>query len=321
MNKILGSLVATGFALSVAFLSQQAAAQAYPSKPITMIGPYAPGSGGDLTMRSYLAALQEEFKQPVIFENRPGAGGAIGVVALSKAAPDGYTLGFFGGDSYSNVFGPEFPDLLTVVSPVIQLQRGAFFLITSSDIPATSAKEFIDFVRASPGKHNYAAIIPTQYLPMELIKSRFNLNLVEIRYKGIADINSAFLRNEVTAYISNPTGLESAIAQKKVRFLAYLDKERNPYYPNIPTAAEAGLPGLFAQFTLAVWVPIGTPQKIILRVNAAFNNAIKRPEVQKFMQTQGAVPVGGSPQLHYDHIKAAHAFWAETIRVTGVKAQ
>ena len=149
-------------------LSIQARAQNYPAKPITMIIPSVAGSGLDVVARRYVSIFQESIAQPFVMDNRPGAGNSIGTIAAAKAAPDGYTLLFVGGDSMSPMFDKTYPNILEVMTPVIGLAKGSFFLVTSTTAPA-DMREFIRFVKASPGKYNYASVAPTQMLPMEVV--------------------------------------------------------------------------------------------------------------------------------------------------------
>ena len=295
-------------------LSLGARSQNYPAKPVTLILPYAAGSGFDVLVRRYSAALQEEIKQSVIVDNRVGGSAVIGTVAASKAAPDGYTVLFLGGDSMSPIFGKQFPNILEVMTPVILLAKGAFFLITATSAPG-DIQDFIRYVKANPGKYNYASVAPTQMLPMEVVKQRAQIDLVLVPYKSIAQVNQAFIQGDVLAYASIPTGLEPALTGGKARLLVYLDSERNPLFPDVPAAPEVGLGNIMARFSFGVWVPNGTPPQIVSHLNAAFNAVAKRPEIEAMLKTQGARTVGGSPQVHSDSIRASQAFWTEAIRI------
>jgi tripartite-type tricarboxylate transporter receptor subunit TctC len=311
IRRFLPSLVVMALGSLASFVS----AQSYPTKPLTMVVPSAAGSGNDITARRFGSAFQEELKQTIVVENRPGVGAALGVTTVAKAPPDGYTWLFLGGDSASPVFGKQIPYILDELTPVIQLTRGAFFLITSTAIPAANVEEFVRIVKANPGKYNYASAATTQMIAMEVVKQKAGLDLVHVPYKGIAQVNSAFMQGEIIAFLSIATGLESAIAQKKVRFLAYLDGERNPLYPDVPSAPEVGLGGVTSRYSQAVWVPKGTSAALISRLNASFNNVLKRPDIQEFVRAQGSQISGGTPEAHAESIRVAYAFWAEAARI------
>jgi tripartite-type tricarboxylate transporter receptor subunit TctC len=315
MLKLITAAIATLLALPVG-------AQSFPSRPITFIVPFAAGSGTDVTGRVYARGLEEEIKQSVLVENRPGGAATLGVAAVAKSAPDGYTLLFLGGGSVSRTFRKELPaELLTELTPVIQLTRGSMFLMAKTDIPARDAREFIEFVRKNPGKFNYASIASTQMMPMEVLKDKAKLQMQHIAFKGGGQVHQAFASGDVIAMIGNSQGNEALFSEGKLRFLVYLDDKRNPLYPDVPAAPEVGLAGVQAPFTQALWAPAKTPVDVIARLNAAMNSVLKRPEVLKLATAQGASISGGRPQVQSDAIKAEHAYWAEAARISGFQPE
>jgi tripartite-type tricarboxylate transporter receptor subunit TctC len=313
-NKSFKSLAVISALVVWCCFSIEARSQSYPAKPITMIIPSVAGSGLDVVARRYVSIFQESIAQPFVMDNRPGAGNSIGTIAAAKAAPDGYTLLFVGGDSMSPMFDRTYPNILEAMTPVIGLAKGSFFLVTSTSAPG-NMPEFIRFVKASPGKYNYATVAVTQTLPVEVIKDRAQIDLLRVPYKSISQVAQGFIQGDVLAYASIPAGLEPALTAGKARLLVYLDSERNPLFPDVPAASEVGLGDIQSRFTFAVWAPIATPPQIISYLNTAFNKAVTRPEIETLLKRQGALPVGGPPQVHADSIKASQKFYVEAIRI------
>ena len=293
-----------------------AEAQTFPTRPITVVVPFGAGSGTDIACRVFNKGAEDDLKQTIIVEDRPGGAASVGATYVAHAAPDGYTLLCLGGGSVSKTFRKELSiDMLTDLTPVVQITRGSMFLIVRSDLPVKTAQDFVEFIRKNPGKYNYGSIASTQMMPMEVLKDKAGLSMVHVPYKSIGNVQQAFASGDIAAYVSNEVGLEALLSTCKIKFLAALDNERNPLKPDIPSAPEAGLSGVLAPFTQAYWAPAKTPVEIINRLNAAYNASLKTQATQDYLRNQGARPTGGPPKVQYDAIKAEHAYWAQAARI------
>jgi len=290
----------------------------YPSKPITVVVPFAAGSGTDIAARFFSNLLSQEIKQSVIVENRAGGTGTVAADYVAKAAPDGYTLLYLGGGSLSQTFFSRklTTDILKDLAPVVQLARGEMFLIVRSDLPVKNVQEFLALVRKEPNKYNYASIAATQMMPMEVLKDKARVQMTHVPYKGAGQIQQAFEAGDVVAIVGNRNGYENLFDAKKVRYLMAFGNERNPNAPDVPSAAESGLPGVHAPYSFALWAPAGTPADVMGKLNAAFNGILKRPEAVEYIRRSGGVPAGGPPQVQADAIRAERAYWAEAARIS-----
>jgi tripartite-type tricarboxylate transporter receptor subunit TctC len=304
-----------GFAL-LALCTGAAEAQSFPTRPITVIVPFGAGSGTDIACRIFNKGAEDDLKQTMIVDDRPGGAATVGAAYVARSAPDGYTLLCLGGGSVSKTFRKDLPiDMLTDLTPVVQITRGSMFLIVKSDLPVKTAQDFVEFIRKNPGKYNYGSIASTQMMPMEVLKDKAGLSMVHIPYKSVGNVQQGFASGDIVAYVSNEVGLEGLLAANKIRFLAVLDNERNPYKPDIPAAPEVGLAGVLAPFTQAYWAPANTPPEAINRLNAAFNASLKTQATLDYLRNQGARPTGGPPKVQYDSVKAEQAYWAEAARI------
>jgi tripartite-type tricarboxylate transporter receptor subunit TctC len=300
----------------LALCAGTAQAQSFPTRPITVIVPFGAGSGTDIACRIFNKGAEDDLKQTMIVDDRPGGAATVGAAYVARSAPDGYTLLCLGGGSVSKTFRKDLAlDMLTDLTPVVQITRGSMFLIVKSDLPVKTAQDFVEFIRKNPGKYNYGSIASTQMMPMEVLKDKARLSMVHVPYKSVGNVQQAFASGDIVAYVSNEVGLEGLLAANKIKFLAVLDNERNPYKPDVPAAPEVGLAGVLAPFTQAYWAPANTPPEAINRLNAAFNASLKTQATLDYLRNQGARPTGGPPKVQYDSVKAEQAYWAEAARI------
>ncbi|MCX7962227.1 MAG: tripartite tricarboxylate transporter substrate binding protein [Burkholderiales bacterium] len=301
-----------------------AAAQPYPSKPIRFIVSFPPGGSADLVARAIAPRMSERLGQPVVVENRPGAGGNIGVEAVAKATPDGHTIGLAAAGAlavnaslYPTMpFNPE-KDL----APITQLAMIPFFIIAHPSQPATLA-EVIAAARARPGAlaYGHGGNGSAMHLSGELLKMMARVNLVAVPYKGSGPVAADVLGGQVPLGVVDVPSALANVRAGKLRALAVTTARRIQAAPEVPTAAEAGLPGYEAIGWFGAVAPAGTPEPIIARLNAEMRAALEAPDIRERMIAAGAEPFTSTPQEFAAFIRAEAKKWAEVIRVAGVKA-
>lgn len=313
MRRSIAALAALGAAIA----PQLAQAQSYPNKPVTVVVPFGAGSGTDIACRVFNKGAEDFLKQTFIVDNRPGGAAVVGTSYVAKSVPDGYTLLCLGGGSVSKTFVKNIPvDMLAELTPVVQIARGAMFLIASDVVPGKTVQDFVEFIKKNPGKYNYGSIASTQMMPMEVLKDKAGLQMVHVPYKSLAGVQQAIASGDVVAYVSNSVGLESFLQSGKLRFLASLSEERNPCMPNVPTAAEAGLKGVAAPFSQGYWAPAKTPVDVINKLNEAYNVSLKTQATQDYIKNNCATPGGGAPRVQGDWVRNEQNYWAEAARIS-----
>jgi tripartite-type tricarboxylate transporter receptor subunit TctC len=316
-SRVMHRAAATLAVLGAVVASQTVQAQNYPSKPITVVVPFGAGSGTDIACRVFNKGAEDFLKQTMIVDNKPGGAAVVGTSIVAKSAPDGYTLLCLGGGSVSKTFVKNIPvDLLNDLTPVVQIARGAMFLIASDVVQAKTAQEFVEVIKKNPGKYNYGSIASTQMMPMEVLKDKAGLQMVNIPYKSLAGVQQAIASGDVVAYVSNQVGLESLFQSGKLRLLASLSEERNPCQPNVPAAPEVGLKGVSAPFSQGYWAPAKTPVEVINKLNEAYNVSLKTQATQDYIKNNCATPGGGAPKVQGDWVRNEHSYWTEAARIS-----
>ncbi len=306
-------------------------AQDYPSRRVTMIVPFPAGSGPDVYARIIAEKLSPRLGQPVIIENRPGAGGATGGRVVVKADPDGYTILF--GSTSSVVVSPavakEAPfDPVTAFAPIIQVARGPFILSVRSDLPIHNLAELIDYAKKNPGKLNYGTSGPgsLHHLSTEMLKHATGINMVHIPYPGGAQSWTALQSGVVDVIFDSMPGPISALQGGKARAIAVTGQKRLGDLPGIslskvPTFEEQGIKGVDVVFWFGILAPAGTPKPIVDRLNADLAASINDPEVKaKFLQ-QSIEAAPGTAEAFTAFIAQQAAHWREVVKMTGTKQQ
>jgi len=302
-----------------------AAAQPYPAKPVRMVIPFPPGGATDILARAIGQKLGEYLGQPVVIENRGGAGGNIGAELVAKAAPDGYTALF--STSGVIVVNPSLHrkmpfDPVKDFAPVAMAATHGNLLLVHPSLPVKSVKELIVLARAKPGQLNYGSggVGTSPHLAAELFKVMTKTDLVHIPYKGGNQSVIGLLSGEVAVmFASIPSVLQHA-RSGRLRPLAITSAARSVVVPNLPTVAESGLPGYQVDIWLGVLVPAGTSREIITRLNAGIIKALNAPDLKERLEPEGFEPSNMSPEQFAQHIRAEIPVWARVVQAANLRA-
>ena len=288
-------------ALALLSLGLPGAAQAqdYPARQVRMIVPFGAGGPADVYARIIAQHLSEQLKQTFVIENRPGAGSIIGTDAVAKSAPDGYTLLVMSNTHTTNeslVANKPF-QLMRDFVPVAPLNYSDLIMVVHPSVPAKDLKEFIALAKKDPGKLNYASSgAGTPYhMAGELFKSMSETDIVHVPHKASGEARNAVIGGHVQMMFDAITTMAPNVAAGQVRALGTTGTKRSELTPDVPTVAEAGVPGYEATIWLGVMAPAGTPQPIVDKLNAEIAKVINRPDVKEAWAKQGAVPHGDAP--------------------------
>jgi tripartite-type tricarboxylate transporter receptor subunit TctC len=310
--------LAATFLAAQAFLSTESRAQDYPTHAIRIIVPFGAGGPADVAARVLGNALQEELKQPFVIENRPGAGSVIGTQEAAKSAADGYTLLLMSNAQTANesLVPQRKYDLMRDLVPIAPLNVADLVIVVHPSVPATTLKEFIALARSQPGKLNYASSGQgTPYhMAGELFKTMAGIDVIHVPYRNSGEARNGVIGGQVQMMIDSVTTMAPNVTQGQVRALATTGKVRSAVLPDVPTSDEAGLPGYEATIWLGLMAPKGTPQPIVDQLNAAVNEAIKRPEIIKLWAAQGAVPLSMTPEAFDKFLRGDIVKWAEVVK-------
>jgi tripartite-type tricarboxylate transporter receptor subunit TctC len=295
----------------------------FPTKPIRLIVPYAAGGGTDLVMRAIAPGMSEALGQPVVVENRPGAGTITATEAAVRADPDGHLLLAVGAPIYLNTaLGIKTPyDPLKDLAPVSLLVNNPGLLLVGSSVSARNVKELVALSKAQKGGLSYASAGPGSiaHLAGELLKARIGIDMLHIPYKGsapaLADLMGGQLPVAIDAMI--PSGAQ--VKAGKVRALAILSTERSPLLPDVPTIAEAGFPGLEASATFGLMLPGKTPPAVVAKVHAAMKKAISQPATRKQLDEMGYQVVANTPEQFGTYLRDQIATWTKIVKDNNIK--
>ncbi|MCK9914768.1 tripartite tricarboxylate transporter substrate binding protein [Microbacteriaceae bacterium K1510] len=312
------------FALTLAATLTAAAAADYPDHPIRLIVPQAAGSATDNAARLIGAVLTEEFKQQVIIDNRPGGALTIGLDLVAKSAPDGYTLGMgpVGALAITRHMVTKLPyDIERDFQPVALITRGQMLLAVSPQSPIHSVKELIDYAKQNPGKLTNASSSNGSpgHVGGELFKFMTGTEIVHVPYRGGSLAINDLIAGHVDVMFESLQSIAPIARAGKVRALAVTGDHRSPAFPDLPTIAEAGVPGYVAVTWTGIVAPAGTPRPIVDKLNAAVNKAMKSEAFLEKFSTFGDEPGGGTPEEFAATIKSDSAKWADVIKRSGAK--
>jgi tripartite-type tricarboxylate transporter receptor subunit TctC len=319
---LIGGIAAVG-ALSLAS-SPSALAQEYPVKPVRFVIAFSPGGPSDILTRLIGTKLAESLGQPFIFDNRPGAGGNVAGEIVAKSPPDGYTL-LMGNNSilatnaslYKNMSFDPIRDL----APVALLASQPNILVVHPSVPVRSVKELIAFAKARPGQLNYASSGSgaAAHLAAELFKSMTGVSMVHIPYKGASPALVDVLAGQCQVMFATALSVQPYLQSQRLRPLAVSTAKRSRIMPELPTVAEAGVPGFEATTWHGVVSTGGTPAAVIAKLNAEINRVLKQPDVNTTLTRQGAEVLGGTPQQFAAYIQAEIPKWAKVVKASGAR--
>jgi tripartite-type tricarboxylate transporter receptor subunit TctC len=300
-----------------------ALAQDYPARPVKIIVPFAAGGPADIYARFLAQKLEVALAQPFVVDNRPGAGSVIGTDAAAKSTPDGYTLLLMSNaHTVNESLVPNKPyALMRDFVPVAPINYSDLVLVVHPAVAANSLGELLALAKAKPGKLNYASSGPgTPYhMAGELFKAMAGLDIVHVPYKGSSQARTDTLGGQVDMMFDAVTTMSEFAKAGKVRALATTGKVRSTVLPNVPTMAEAGVPGYEAVIWLGVMAPKGTPPEIVRRLNAEITGIAGRPEVRDEWARQGAVAMKMNPDEFGRYIVDDVAKWERIVRISGAK--
>jgi tripartite-type tricarboxylate transporter receptor subunit TctC len=312
----------TRWLLLLAWVCTTAAAQNYPTRAVRVIVPFPPGSTPDIVGRTLSAKLQEAFRQPVVVENRTGAGGNIGTEMVAKAPADGYTLliGINGPIATNKYLYPGLGyDADKDLAPISLLASAPQMLVVIPELKLESLRAFVDYARVNPGRISYASVGSgsASHLTMELLKSEARFFAVHIPYRGFPPAVTDMLAGNVHAMFAIVPGVLPHVRAGKMKALAVTALKRSALAPEVPSVAELGLPRLESLAWMGLLAPAGTPAAVLERLSAETMRSMREADVRELLGKQGFDVVAGSPADFRDWIRGESAKWARVIRASG----
>ena len=307
-------------------LGISASAQDYPNRPITLVVPYAAGGGNDLMARIAGEKMSRTLGQQVVIENRPGAGGSTATRQVAKSAPDGYTLVIGGTGTlavnptlYQNVGYDPRKDF----APVGLIGSSALVVLVNTSLPVHSIPDLIALAKKEPGKINYASagVGSGIHLGTVLFEMMAGIKLTHVPYRGSAPALTDLMGGHVAVYFSSLPPAVAIAKDGKVRALAVTGAARSAAFPDLPTVAEAGLPGYESVLHYGIVAPAGTPRPIVNKLNAALRDALAAPDTKERMATDGTEPLPSTPEQYAADIDREETKWSAVVRKSGAKAE
>jgi len=299
---------------------------AYPTKPIRIVVAYTPAGATDILARTIGQKLTEAWGQAVIIDNRPGANGNIGTEYAAKATPDGYTLLMVTAGTHGinpGLYRKLGFDAVKDFAPVSLVAMVPNVFVVNNAVPTKDLKEFIAYAKANQGKLNYGS--PgngsTAHLSMELFKSMTGIQMVHVPYKGSAGVLADLIGGQIVVTMDNMPPYVPQVKAGKIRALAVSPARRSPALPDVPTVAEAGVPGYDSGAWFGLVAPANTPKDLVAKLSRETARILKLPDVSARLADLGAESVGGTPEQFSAHIKAEIAKWAKVIRDANVELQ
>jgi tripartite-type tricarboxylate transporter receptor subunit TctC len=313
-------------ALVLGLASGPLAAQGWPSKPVRLMVPFPPGGSTDIVARIVAQKLSAQLGQPLVIENRGGAGGSLGTAVVAKAPADGYTLVV--ATTSTHVVAPVvYPkldyDAVKDFAPISLIAVTPYLLVVNPAVPAKSVKELVQLMRSQPGRLNYASagVGSTTHLAMEMLKAASGTFTVHIPYNGNGPAGTAVVAGQVEALFGSMPALLPQAKSGRVRALAVGTPRRSPSMPEVPTVAESGYPGFDASLWLALMAPAGTPAGVIERLNKETVSALAAAETKEALDKAGAEAITSSPAELAALVRDGLAKYGPVVRAAGVKPE
>ena len=316
-------LIIRVLALGVLAMPAAIHAQAYPTKPIRLILPFPPSGGTDTLGRGIAQTLSAQIGQQVVADNRPGAGGNLGLELASKAPPDGYTMVL---SSPLIAIGPMLfaklnYDAEKELAPVTMVGLARKLIVVHPNVPAKTLKELVTLARKNPGKLNFGSggVGTSNHLTAELLKSVAGINIVHVPYKGTVPALTALVSGEVDMVLGSMAPFLPLVKSGRVRPLAVLSETRVAVLPELPTAAEAGFPGVTDDTWYGMFVPVATPRDIVNRLNQELHRTLQNPELRQRLETVGIETRTSTPEELGRFVKSESARFGKVIKSAGIK--
>ena len=315
--------IASLAALTLLLASAAALAQPYPSRAVKIIVPFGAGGPADVYARFVGQRLQEPLGQPFVVENRPGGGSIVGSDAVAKSAPDGYTLLMMSNTHTVNeTLIPKKPfELMRDLAPITGVNYSDLLMVVHPSVPANNLREFIALAKSQPKGLNYASSGPgTPYhMAGELFKAMAGVEIEHVPYKGSDGARVGILGGQVQMMFDAITTMAPQVRAGKVKAMGTTGKARSAVLPDVPTVAEAGVPGYEAVIWLGLMAPAGTPRPILERLNAEVNRILGLAEVKDAWARQGAAPMGMTLEQFDRFLRADIVKWADVVRRSGAR--
>lgn len=319
-------LTLAALALSSTLVTPASAQDTYPNKPIKVVVPFPAGGATDILTRAITEKLAQRIGQPVIIDNRPGAGANIGAATVAKAAPDGYTLlmGSIGSHSISVTYhkdpGYNFQKDLMPITAAGTLGN---IVVVGNEVPAKNLAELVAYAKANPGKltcgsSGTGGLI---HLTCELFKSTAGIDVLHVPYKGTSFLMPDLISGRVTMALDTLPPYLSMLKDKKVRALAITTSKRSPLIPDVPTVAESGYPGFESVASYGFFAPAGTPKTIIDKLNKEINAVLLDPQLKENLLAQGIDLEGSTPEALQAFVKGEIDKWARVIKTSNIKPE
>ncbi|HZY18514.1 MAG TPA: tripartite tricarboxylate transporter substrate binding protein [Ramlibacter sp.] len=305
-------------ALGLALAAGTVAAQAYPARPVRLVVPFPAGGATDVLARAITLHAAGKLGQQIVIDNKPGAGGTIGSDMVAKADPDGYTLLIATGSTHSvgPITNPRLPYKVEQdFVPVVDVARTSAVMVVPVSLPARNLAEFIALAKAQPGRLNFGSSGngTNSHLAGELFKAQAGVFMTHIPYRGTGLVFNDMVSGQVHMLMDNYVTSQGHIRDGKLRAIGVTSLQRLPFAPDLPTLHEQGLKGFEVSNWFGIYAPRGTPADIVAKVNAAFNQALRDPELQKRLGALGATATGGTPQQMGAMVAADTARWKRLI--------
>ena len=322
IQKLFIYLLSLGALLSPASFAQSN----YPNKPINFIVPYGAGGGADSRSRQIALKMSVILKQPIIVDNKPGAGGNIGTEFISRAAPDGYTIGmgnFAPMAVNKTLFGNLRYDPETDITPIVLIEKGPLVLVVNPSSPYKTVQDIVAAAKAKPGTLTFSSggIGGSHHLSAELFEQNADIEMIHVPYKSGSAGLTDLMAGNVTMMFDQMYSAMPSIKADKIRAIAITSKKRSPLLPNIPSFSEIGYPKVEVLNWQGLIAPKGTPKAIIDQLNAAANEALKDPALRELMLSQGNEVGGGTPADFAALVKAESAKWSAVVKTANIKPE
>jgi tripartite-type tricarboxylate transporter receptor subunit TctC len=305
-------------ALSFSMVAAGAAAQSFPSRPIRLVIPFPAGGATDVLARAITISAAKSLGQSVVIDNKPGAGGTIGSDAVAKAEPDGYTILMATGSTHSigPLVNPKTPYVVERdFAPVVYVADTSAVMVVPRSLPANNLQEFIKLAKSQPGKLNYGSsgLGTNSHLAGELFKAQAGVFITHVPYRGTGLVFNDMVSGQIHMLMDNLVTALPHIKEGRIKVIGVTSLKRLPFAPDIPTLDEQGLKGFEVGNWFGIYAPRGTPPDVVAKINAAYNAALKDPEVLQRLNMLGATPTGGTPQRFAAVVAADTAKWRKLI--------